>query len=242
MYHSTIGHLLAALIHDGLHESKIVNCFSPLTWVWTRKLIAQIFPRDKVDYGLVPDKRCFIKNAILYDIPPLSLLNDPLHREKVLCAVSRLRNAAIALSQRANIINHPKRIFISRHSSAARSPSNLTDLEFLMKEFDFQILYFEHISPEEQLCYFHHAEIIAGLHGAALTNIIAARTNATLLEFSLTYEKRRCYENLAKKILCINYLESSCISKVRQDGKEIHLINLEVAQESLLQAIAQSCR
>ncbi len=70
----------------------------------------------------------------------------------------------------ANSNRHPKRIYVARRGS--RSIRNADEIESLMIENGFTIIYPEQLPVMEQLRYFWHADTVAGIHGAALAMML----------------------------------------------------------------------
>lgn len=74
------------------------------------------------------------------------------------------------------------RIFISRSSARRRRIANEKDVSSLLERHGFQTVATETLSPDDQRALFAKASVIAGMHGAGLTNTVFARPGATLIE------------------------------------------------------------
>ena len=69
-------------------------------------------------------------------------------------------------------INLSKRIWVSRELASKRKIKNFNEIEPVLKKYKFQIVNFENLSFKDQIYISHNAEIIAGLHGAGLSNML----------------------------------------------------------------------
>ena len=81
-----------------------------------------------------------------------------------------------------------ERIFISRRDSVkgreSRGLSNLLEIESLFSKYNFEILYLEDFSLDKQIALLKGAKIIAGMHGAGLTNLIWNTRKCAVIEIS----------------------------------------------------------
>lgn len=77
------------------------------------------------------------------------------------------------------------RIFINRKESSGRTISNFKNLETVLVQNHFIILYLEDYSVPKQIEFFSKANFIIGLHGAGLTNIIFSyKNNPVVIEIA----------------------------------------------------------
>ena len=98
-----------------------------------------------------------------------------------------------------------ERIYISRNKSNRRKIINENALIKILKKYKFKILYTEKIKFKRQIEIFSKANLVIGLHGAGITNIVWMKKNSQL--FEIKPEKDlflNCYFNLANA-LKINY-------------------------------------
>ena len=65
-----------------------------------------------------------------------------------------------------------KRVYLSRYKYPTRKVSNEDELVLMLKKYNFEIIYPEELSLEEQAKILNSSEIVIGPHGSALTNII----------------------------------------------------------------------
>ena len=101
--------------------------------------------------------------------------------------------------------NNFKNIWISRSKSKHRKIKNESEILPLLKKFNFEIVFPEEMTFEEQIKIYHGANIMGGLHGGGLTNILFMNPGTKLLEVRRENDNlNNCYYTLASE-LGINY-------------------------------------
>lgn len=113
-----------------------------------------------------------------------------------------------------------KKIFISRQKSARRKIKNENEVFALFERYGFLRYNLEDLSILEQVMLFHHAEFIAGEHGAGLTNIIFAQQDAHLIEIFQAREDAT-YWYLSQEV----GLQHTCIKTIEFDSKKGDSLN-----------------
>lgn len=83
-----------------------------------------------------------------------------------------VKNNLSLLVKESKDLTKPGRIYISRRFSDRRKIANETELLSILKKFDFEIFSMEDLSVAQQISLCSGAEVIIGLHGAGLTNIL----------------------------------------------------------------------
>jgi hypothetical protein len=86
-------------------------------------------------------------------------------------------------------------IYISRLKDG-RVPENEEEIQRLFIDRGFKILVLDEFDLESQIAIFKTAKIVAGTHGAGLSNIVWALTGTAVIEISRT-EHPICYQHLA---------------------------------------------
>ena len=119
------------------------------------------------------------------------------------------------LKSSIEITTPTNRIWISRNKSKHRKIANEESLIPVLKQYGFQIIYPEDISFIEQLSLYRNAEIIGGLHGGALTNILFMNEGTKLIEIRRYGDNmNNCYFSLASELkIDYYYLESESIDE-----------------------------
>lgn len=94
-------------------------------------------------------------------------------------------------------------LFLTRRG-IARIPPNLPEIEALFTKNGFKIIDCGDYSVQEQIRMISAAPAIAGLHGAAMTNLLWARPNTPAIELFACGYLNACYEQIAFQG-CLNY-------------------------------------
>lgn len=89
-------------------------------------------------------------------------------------------------------------VFLTRRGGA-RIPENLAEIETMMIANGFEIVDCAQLSVREQIHILSSAPAIAGLHGAAFTNILWASTGTPVLEIFEPGYLNGCYEQIASQ-------------------------------------------
>ena len=98
-----------------------------------------------------------------------------------------------------------KRIYISRKKAEIRKVANEDDLLPVLKKYDFDVIYFEDFSFDKQVIISKNANVIIGIHGAGLTNMIFMNKPGKVLELRKEGDtKNLCYFSLASA-MCLDY-------------------------------------
>ncbi len=123
----------------------------------------------------------------------------------------------------------PKKIYIDRSDSKSnlnkfRGIKNEKELVNFLKKKDFFSFKLSELSIEEQIKLFNSAEIIIGLHGAGLANLIWCNKSTKIIELK-SKNTNKIYENLAK-VNKIKYIGLS--SKLVEDPIYNHYGIIEV--------------
>lgn len=93
-----------------------------------------------------------------------------------------------------------ERIYISRRKARQRRLETEVDLETKLAAMSFSILYFEDLSPGEQIMACAQARIVVAPHGAGLTNLAFSKNLDLLVELIPQSYHVRGFENLARQL------------------------------------------
>jgi len=104
--------------------------------------------------------------------------------------------------------NPHRKIFLSRKSNFQRNIKNMDRLWTILKPYDFELIFAEDLSYEEQVKLFREVKYFVGIHGAGLTNLLhSAIPSINVLEiFSESLIHASFYRFL--KILGVNYYDA----------------------------------
>jgi len=91
------------------------------------------------------------------------------------------------------------RLYVSRRYSS-RALQNEAEIERILDENGFEILYLERISFTDQIRKFANSDIIIASHGAGLTNILWCKAGTKVIEVTSPNVFNPCYRNLSDQI------------------------------------------
>jgi len=148
-----------------------------------------------------------------------------------------INNLSKSLRSNKNKNINKNRLWISREHSKHRKIKNQKFLKKVLKKYNFQIIYPEKISFTEQIEIFSNAEVIAGLHGGGLTNMVFMEPHTKVFEIRREGDnKNNCYFSLASDLdMDYSYLNCSSIGKdLYVSDVEVDLSKLDLALSELL--------
>lgn len=96
-----------------------------------------------------------------------------------------LREHALAMIDPGLVARMPRRIWVSRDSRASINRREMPGEKRLVRRLEqhgFEQVYFEHMSPMEQIAAIHAADVIGAAHGAFFGHMIFARPDAHVIE------------------------------------------------------------
>ncbi|MBC8032334.1 MAG: glycosyltransferase family 61 protein [Pyrinomonadaceae bacterium] len=123
------------------------------------------------------------------------------------------------------------RIYISRERAGKRRLENEKEVIHALQEFDFQIVYAEEHSFEQQVKMASDSRYLVSNHGAGLTNMLFMRGGTSVLELRHKTDRiNNCYFTMASA-LNLNYFYQTC--EPENAGEDAHVANLHVDVEEL---------
>ena len=94
-----------------------------------------------------------------------------------------------------------RRIYISRQRSQRRRILNSLEVEVLLTEFGFEMIHMEDLTFREQLELTNQSDIVCGVHGAGLANILFAPAGTKVMEIRRAGDDwNNCYFSLASEL------------------------------------------
>ena len=106
--------------------------------------------------------------------------------------------ASSIISQIVPIATKPqRRVYASRSRASCRKVANELELLDLLYKYNFELIYFEDFNFIEQVKIMRGVDIIIGLHGANLTNILFMQEGTTLVELMNSFSPNLVYFQLA---------------------------------------------
>ena len=125
-----------------------------------------------------------------------------------------------------------KRIYISRKNSS-RSPSNESEIERLFESYGFEILILEKMSLAEQIQAISSSTLIAGIHGAGLTNAVWLSKGSRVLDIVNENYWTECFHRLCS--LCeVEYVAFEYPGEIQNS---ISITDLEYQVRELLKQV-----
>ena len=161
----------------------------------------------------VAEKRFVVESLILLGYPFTVLDADKSYRFEQLAIPGNLAptghpRPALAQKLRGALRNCSsadssprKRIWVSRARARRRRISNESEILPILDSLGFMTVHPESLSFEQQISLFSEAEIIAGVHGAGLTNMMVMKAGGRVIEIQRgKREWNYCYLRLASAL------------------------------------------
>lgn len=186
--------------------------------------------------GVLGEQFTVLRKHQLHRIEHLTLigaLNPTGHPEE-----KRMTNLRERLRDSLMIRQTPKkRIWISRQFARRRRIRHEASLFPVLKSFGFEIVYPESLTTVEQLRLFGQAEVVAGPHGAGLTNCIMLQPGAQLIEIQRgPREKNLCFQRLSESLGVLHTAVPGKVNGPWNDFSDITL-NADQLRSSLTRAL-----
>ncbi|MEI9919954.1 MAG: glycosyltransferase family 61 protein [Bacteroidota bacterium] len=143
--------------------------------------------------------------------------------------IRKLRDLFIAT---VTATSAPERIYISRRLAAKRKISNEAAVIEILERHRFRIVDCEKLSFVEQRDMASNANVLIGLHGAGLTNMLFMGEGKLLFELRRENEENFCFENLADA-LHLKYRFLECKNMGDDPHNSDFYVNLERLEEAL---------
>ena len=122
-----------------------------------------------------------------------------------------LEAASSITSQVVPVTTKPRRrIYASRSRANCRKITNESDLLNTLNEYNFEVIYFEDYTFVEQVKIMRDVEVVIGLHGANLTNILFMQEETVVIELMNSCFSNIVYFQLAS-YLKLNYYILPCM-------------------------------
>jgi hypothetical protein len=189
-------------------------------WPFSKEFFALLGVKN---FLVIENQRKYLIESLILPTRP----GDPFYRQHI-----PLANGVRWLQQSANKVSSQKfgkRIFISRGKAGYRKIVNEEELIPVLKKYEFDILYFEELSLSEQISVCENAEVLMGLHGAGLTNLVFLPSGSKVIEIrpSNTYHMYNCFFTLSHHFDCeynfvlCNYAPSTLPTEKRIDDHSV---------------------
>jgi len=143
-----------------------------------------------------------------------------------------------------------RRIYISRSTQRKRRVANELDVRDLVKKYNFEIIHFENMTFEDQAALMQEAEVVIGVHGANMANILFMQPKCAVVEMlnanavNPLYFRLSSYLNLAYYALPCDPIIPETLSEnlgpvLKINDNDI-LVDLENLENMILKIISKS--
>ncbi|MCC9656526.1 glycosyltransferase family 61 protein [Rhodopirellula halodulae] len=175
-YHHWVVESLVRLMHLNNELSDPVNILIPEDYpVFAHQSLELLCGEHAVE-RIPSGKNARIPNAIV--------AANPAYKVFIPDTIARLREWVWLAALPENREKHPhRRIYISREFAQMRRVENERQVQAAMRAAGFEIIHTEKLSFCDQVVLFSETKILAGIHGAGLTNLVFMRPGTQLLEF-----------------------------------------------------------
>ena len=123
-----------------------------------------------------------------------------------------------------------RKVYISRSKALIRKIKNEKEVSEIFERFSFELHHFEDYGWADQLKIMSEAEILAGLHGAGLTNMLFMHNGGKILEIRNSIDSHNnCYFSMASALGHDYFyqLSSSANSIAKNVDVSVDLVQLE---------------
>lgn len=115
-------------------------------------------------------------------------------------ALSLVREAFLPLARQNASLGSPRRLFIRRAAARRRRLLDEDLIEQKLADCGFVGVTLEAMAWQEQVALFRDAEVIVGLHGAGLSNLLFSSPGTRLVEILPDAWRNPCFKNLSRRI------------------------------------------
>ncbi|NML68050.1 glycosyltransferase family 61 protein [Hymenobacter sp. RP-2-7] len=128
--------------------------------------------------------------------------------------INEIRREVVAALQLPEVQPH-RRLYISRSRANARRLLNEEAVQTLVKQYEFEVVYFEGMSFREQVALMQQAAVVLGVHGANLTNLVFMQPGTQVIEMmsaeinNLTYYRLATYLSIGYYSVAYEIVESN---------------------------------
>lgn len=116
------------------------------------------------------------------------------------------------------------RIWINRRNRNSRRIVNEEEVLYVVRSFEFEIIEFELLSFEEQIQLMNQANVVAGVHGAGLTNMIFMKPNSKVFELTTQMDGGQYYYYTLSNALNHKYYYQLCKTEREATIQDANLI------------------
>jgi len=129
----------------------------------------------------------------------------------------------------------PFKIFISRNPRFFQRLVNQTEISLLFKSYGFIIVNTDELSLREQVHIFSTADVVAGVTGAALTNIIYCKPGTTFVSIIPMKHNFSMYSTIAHHLgIHSMFLDAEIVKKGDKESNDLFKLDLKYCERFLI--------
>ena len=136
------------------------------------------------------NKTAVISKLYLTKVPKVDTCNEIL--------IKQMKNIFFDTLKISEKDKQDRKLYISRKKSQKRKISNEIEVEKFLEELEFECVYLEDYSLENQIKILSQSKIVISPHGAGLTNIMFMKEGSTVIELKAKNNDYWCFFSLAR--------------------------------------------
>lgn len=117
-------------------------------------------------------------------------------------------------------------VYISRRTNKRRSLKSEEYIESILQKMGFEVVIFESLTLREQVLLINKTQILVGIHGAGLSNMVFLNKGATVIEIRLSDYINTCFKDLSDTVASINYHCLNLSVNLNREASQDEIIKL----------------
>ncbi len=183
----------------------------------------EVIKCEKISFTSFPNY--YINQPLLVDTESVNVIELNIHYPVTKGMKQWFKDNNPLLRQNTNLGN--KKIYISRKKAGYRKILNEPALELLLNSEGFNKVFLEDFSFDEQVQLLHEANIVLGIHGAGLTNILFMQPGSHIINLISDQHHEFCYLSIAS-VANVNYSHINCQSHTKKTNPAYNDITVDV--------------
>lgn len=189
LYHFLI-YIFSTLINVDIEPENIYIDMSNIYFETNHNFIIELLNIKYPKARIINCSKCPADTLLLNELSYMIDLHNNNNIKQRFCVYNFVYNSFIDnVKEMCDFVKnkYSKKIYISRKDSINRNIINEIEVMEYLKPIGFQLIVLSNMSLIEQFAIFYNSEVIIGVCGAALTNIIFAKPNTQIIEISSSY-------------------------------------------------------
>lgn len=197
-----------------------------------------LFDRVNVyQHSIIPVEKCsrvHVKNLVYISpnlwLPPNFRIGIKAVEEDFLMShsvVDNIRNRVLASQNNFGEAIY-KKIYLSRRKCNVQRLINGKEIEKIFMDYGYHIVFMEELSFDEQVNIMNHADIIVGVAGAAMSNIVYCHEGARVGCITFNFETPYAFSNIADMVnVKYTILRGNVVGKAKVESTNSFVVNTE---------------